>query len=202
MNQLREGFGNIDIYLFDQILKGHYKNCHKIIDLGCGNGRNLVWFLKHGYEVYGIDQDPHAIDAVRDLVTRLAPELAFNNFRVGAIDQNIPFEYESFDLVICNAVLHFAENQHHFDLMLHTAWELLKPDGQLFVRTASSIGIEHLIEPIGDGRYLLPDNSELFLVDMKMLLAFKEKINAIQYEHIKTTNVQNLRAMTTWCLQK
>lgn len=202
MNPLREEFGNIDIYLFDQLLKGHYKNCHKIIDLGCGNGRNLVWFLKNGYEVYGIDQDAHAIDAVRDLATRLASELAFNNFRVGTIDQNIPFEYESFDLVICNAVLHFAENQHHFDLMLHTAWELLKPDGHLFVRTASSIGIEHLIKPIGNGRYLLPDNSERFLVDMKMLMAFKEKTNAIQYEMIKTTNVQNLRAMTTWCLQK
>src|SRR5690606_4649941 len=105
-------------------------------------------------------------------------------------------------LVICNAVLHFAENQHHFDLMLRTAWELLKPDGHLFVRTASSIGIEHLIKPIGNGRYLLPDNSERFLVDMKMLMAFKEKTNAIQYEMIKTTNVQNLRAMTTWCLQK
>ena len=194
-------FGNIDIYLFDQLLKGRFDHCRDILDVGCGNGRNIVYFLKNGFNVYGIDQHEGAVEEVQLLNKALAPSNPVNNFKVG-LAEDLKFDDCFFDLIICSAVLHFARNKDHFDDMLRSIWRVLKPEGFLFVRLASNIGIEHLVRPIGDGRYLLPDGSERFLVNEAMLLNYTDQLGGTLFEHIKTTNVQNLRCMTTWCLQK
>lgn len=196
-----QDFGNIDIYLFDQLLKGTYANCRKVLDAGCGGGRNLVYFLKNGYEVYAIDPNPEAIEAVKVLAESIAPSIPQSNFKV-AKAEDLPFKDQYFDLVICSAVLHFAKSEAHFDDMIRSMWRVLKPGGYLFARLASDIGIESLVLPIGKGRYLLPDGSERFLVNEQMLLSYTSSLNAKLHEPIKTTNVQNLRCMTTWCLQK
>jgi tellurite methyltransferase len=201
MNDLMKQFGNIDIYLFDQLLKGTYDNCKKVIDVGCGNGRNIIYFLKNGFEVYGIDQQPEAIAEVRTLSQQLAPANNPGNFKVG-LAEKIPFENDFFDLAICNAVLHFARDTNHFNAMVTSTWQKLKPGGYFFARLASDIGIENLIVDIGNGRYYLPDGSERFLVNEETLVAFTKKLNGNFYEPIKTTNVQNMRCMTTWCIQK
>lgn len=58
---IQDTFGNIDIYLFDQILKGTYDDCDMILDAGCGTGRNLLYLLKSEANVFGVDQNPEAI---------------------------------------------------------------------------------------------------------------------------------------------
>ncbi len=200
-HHLKATFGNIDIYLFDQLLKGRFDHCKNVLDVGCGQGRNLVYFLKQGYDVYGIDQNPEAIATVKALSKQLAPSNNLNNFQLGDI-QNMNFEKESFDAVICNAVLHFAKDHNHFDTMLQSIWKTLKPNGLFIARLASNIGIEQLVKPLENGRFLLPDESERYLVNEQMLLTYTESLNAKLIEYIKTTNVQNLRCMTTWCMQK
>lgn len=200
-DNLQQEFGNIDIYLFDQLLKGTYADVKTVLDAGCGGGRNLVYFLQNGYEVYGIDHNQEAVEAVKELSQMLAPANPASNFMV-ATSENLPFEDNYFDLVISSAVLHFAQSQTHFDAMLQSMWRVLKPGGYLFARLASDIGIETLIKSLGNGRYLLPDGSERFLVNQEMLLNYTKMLNARLYEPIKTTNVQNMRCMTTWCVQK
>lgn len=202
MNPILTQFGDIDIYLFDQLLKGRFLSCKKIIDLGCGRGRNLIYFLQNEHEVYGLDNSPAAIAELQALAAKLAPSLPKENFQVAAIDHQMPFEKESFDLLICNAVLHFADNEQHFEEMLFAAWSLLKPGGYFFARLATDIGMEGLLEPLENGHYLLPDGSERFLATEEMLLHYTKVLNAEPFEFLKTTQVQNLRAMTTWCLQK
>jgi len=118
MKSIKEQFGNIDIYLFAQLLNGPYSTCKRILDLGCGSGRNLSWFLQQSLEVYGIDQDPVAVQTVRTLAARLAPNLPQENFKVGKINTEMSFKKGYFDLIICNAVFHFAENKTHFEEML------------------------------------------------------------------------------------
>ena len=198
---LQKDFGNIDIYLFDQLLKGTYNSCKKVLDAGCGGGRNLVYLLQNDYDVYAVDPNSEAIEAVKTLAKSLSKKASDSNFSVSRAEE-LPFEDQYFDLVICNAVLHFADSEDHFDSMLHSMWRVLKPGGFFFSRLASDIGIEHLVQLIGNGRYFLPDGSERFLVNEQMLINYAKKLNACQHEPIKTTNVQNLRCMTTWCLQK
>jgi ubiquinone/menaquinone biosynthesis C-methylase UbiE len=200
-NNLQQLYGNIDIYLFDQLLKGRFDDCHKVLDAGCGSGRNLVYFLRKGYEVYAIDPNPDAVMYVQDLANQLAPTVPHENFLV-ATAEHLPFEDNTFDLVISSAVLHFANDSNHFDAMLRSMWRVLKPGGCLFARLASDIGIESLVTPLGDSRYALPDGSERFLVNEQILLEYTQDLGGTLFEPIKTTNVQNLRCMTTWCVQK
>lgn len=198
---LPEVFGNIDIYLFDQLLKGRIYPQHKILDAGCGGGRNLIYFLKQGYEVFAVDQNPVAIEQVQHLAQLYAPALPQENFQESRIE-DIPFEAESFDWAICNAVFHFAESPDQFDEMLQALWRQLKPGGILFARMASDIGMEGKLKPLGKGRFFLPDGSERYLVSEANLLHYTDKLQGQLVEPIKTTNVQNLRAMTTWVVQK
>lgn len=201
MINARELFGDIDIYLFDQILKNRFDENMSVLDAGCGGGRNLVYFLRNNFEVFAVDQNSLAIEQVRQIAKMLSPTLSPENFQTSRVEK-MPFQDEQFDAVISSAVLHFAENAPHFNAMLAEMWRVLKPEGIFFARLASSIGIENLIEPRGDGRFLLPDNSERFLADEKMLIAATEKFGGVWLEPLKTTNVQNLRCMTTWVLQK
>lgn len=201
MSSLRERFGDIDIYLFDQIQKGRFLPGMKILDAGCGGGRNIVWLMRNGFDVYAIDRDENAVEAVREMAENVAPALSQQNFERASLE-SIPFSDESFDWVICNAVMHFAEDRGQFDRMLAEQWRVLKPGGVFFARLASSIGIEQLLVPTSNGRFLMPDGSERFVVDEQMLKDATASVSGRFLEPIKTTNVENLRCMTTWVLVK
>lgn len=198
---LREWFGNIDIYLFDQMLRERIRPEMSILDAGCGGGRNLVYFLRSGFTVHAVDSVPEAIASVRALATRLAPSLPAENFRVEPVEA-MSFPNESFDVVLSSAVLHFARDEAQFHAMLREMWRVLRPGGFFFARLASSIGIEQRIHPLKNRRYRSPDGSNCFLVDEEMLLSLTAELGGTLADPIKTTNVQNLRCMTTWCLFK
>ena len=171
-----------------------------MLDAGCGSGRNLVFFLQNGFEVYGVDQDLNRIKEVQQLAQNLNPLISLDNFKVGSVE-NIPFK-NSFDLIIANAVLHFAKSKMHFEQMLFSIWGKLTKDGILFIRLASDIGIESLVTPIENGNFKLPDGSTRYLVSEKMLIDYTTQLHATLVEPIKTTSVQSLRCMTTWVLKK
>ena len=197
MSSLREEFGQIDIYLFDQLLRGRITAGMRVFDAGCGSGRNLVYFLKHRYDVFGIDSDPAAVEATR----RLAPPALYENFRVETIEAT-SFPNDFADVVISSAVLHFARDDAHFNAMLRGTWGILKSGGLLFCRLASSIGIEHLIHPIEGRRSLLPDGSTRYLVDEALLVQLTRDLGGKLADPLKTTVVQGQRSMTTWLVQK
>lgn len=201
MKNIREIFGDIDIYLFDQIQKGRFTSEMKILDAGCGGGRNIIYFMRSGCNVFAVDQNAEAIEQIKYLAKIIAPDLPPENFQTANIEK-MPFPDNHLDWVISNAVLHFAENKTQFDEMLAEMWRVLKPNGTLFVRLASSIGIEHLVIPTENGRYDLPDGSERFLVSEHFLIAATQNLGGSFLEPIKTTNVQNMRCMTTWILYK
>lgn len=198
---LQEWFGGIDIYLFDQLLKGRFVAGMRVLDAGCGQGRNLVYFLRSGYEVFGVDESREAIAQTCRLASSLASHLPKDNFRVEAVER-MSLADTSFDVVLSSAVLHFAHDEQQWEAMLKEMWRVLKPGGIFFARLASTIGIEDQVELIEGRRYHLPDGSERFLVDEAMLLRVTAELGGEFVEPIKTTVVQNLRAMTTWCLRK
>jgi tellurite methyltransferase len=198
---LQELFGGIDIYLFDQLLKGRFNPRMRVLDAGCGGGRNLVYFLREGYEVCGIDQSDEAIAHVRALAAAFAPHLPPSNFRAEPVEK-MSFDDESFDAVISSAVLHFARNEDHWQSMMSEMWRVLKPGGIFFARLASTIGVEEKVERLGGKRYHLPDGSDRLLVDEQMLLATADALGAELLEPLKSVVVVNMRSMATWCLRK
>jgi SAM-dependent methyltransferase len=198
---LVDEFGDIDIYLFDQLLRRRIRAGMRVLDAGCGGGRNLIYLLRQGYEVFGTDTDPAAVDHVRRLAASLAPGHPAANFVVVPVER-MPFGDACVEVVLSSAVLHFARDDHQFDAMVAGMWRVLKPGGLLWCRLASTIGIADRIRPL-DGRWsLLPDGSERYVVDEALLLDLTRRLGGQLLDPIKTTVVQGQRAMTTWVVRK
>ena len=197
---LRETFGDIDIYLFDQLLRGRFDGRPRVLDAGCGDGRNLRFLLTQGYQCFATDRDARGVDLVRRMAATLAPVTPGTNFQVAEVDGQ-PWANTSMDAVICSAVLHFAADADHFGRMIRELWRVLAPNGLLFARLASNIGLEALLGP-GGRRVRLPDGSDRFIVDEPMLMEWTVRLNARLADPLKTTVVQGMRSMTTWCLVK
>jgi SAM-dependent methyltransferase len=196
---LQEQFGQIDIYVFDQILRGNLAPGMRVLDAGCGYGRNLVYLLREGCEVFALDMDAEGVEHVRRLAASVSAGLPAENFQVGAIEQ-MPFPDAFADAVISSAVLHFARDEEHFRAMLMEMWRVLRPGGMLFCRLGSRIGMD--FERVPGGRFLVGDGSEWFLVDEEMLLELTDEMNGVLVDPLKTTIVQDYRCMTTWVLRK
>jgi SAM-dependent methyltransferase len=198
---LESQFGQIDVYLFDQLLRGRIRPGMRVFDAGCGHGRNLIYLLRGGWEVFGSDADPTSIARVQRLAATLVPAFPSTNFRVEPVERST-FTEAFADVVLSSAVLHFARDDDQFLAMVHEMWRLLKPGGMLWCRLASSIGIEGRVRAIRGRWCLLPDGSERYLADEPMLVELTRTLRGHLLDPIKTTVVQDQRAMTTWVLQK
>ncbi|MCC7453032.1 MAG: class I SAM-dependent methyltransferase [Crocinitomix sp.] len=195
MNSLKDLQG-VDIYLIDQLLKNVITPSAVILDAGCGTGRNMNWFVQAGFDVVGCDISEEALNeaAVR---TGINPE----KLTVAPLE-NLPYSSEKFDFVICSAVLHFAKSTDHFLTMVSELARVLKPNGMLFVRMTSDFGLPKNYTSLGQGRYLLADGSERFLLTQELFAKIKNEFNLHQIEPLKSTLVENLRSMSTLVLRK
>ena len=198
---LTEIFGQIDIYLFDQILRGRIPPGSRVLDAGCGGGRNIHYLLNAGYDVSAADADPDAVSAVMRLAADLNASLPPTNFRREPVEA-MSFKEGSMDVVISIAVLHFALSDEQFEAMLESIWRALKPGGMFFCRLASNIGMEFKMIQKKGRRHLLPDGTERYLVDEAMLLDWTRRLGGVLLDPLKTTIVQNQRCMTTWAIRK
>jgi SAM-dependent methyltransferase len=198
---LGEIFGQIDIYLFDQILRGRIPRGSRVLDAGCGSGRNIHYLLNAGYDVSATDADPNAVSEVMRLAADLNATLPPTNFRREPVEA-MSFPDESMDVILSIAVLHFALNDEQFEAMLESIWRVLKPGGLLFCRLASNIGMEFKMIQKKGRRHLLPDGTERYLVDEALLLDWTRRLGGVLVDPLKTTVVQNQRCMTTWAVRK
>jgi tellurite methyltransferase len=194
-------FGAIDIYVFDQLQRGRILPGMTVLDAGCGAGRNLVYLLREGYEIFAADADPRAVEEVRRLAAVLAPRLPADNFRVESVER-MSFADAVADVVISSAVLHFARDDDQFQAMLRGTWRTLRPGGLLFCRLASTIGMEGRFQRIGGRRFHLLDGSDRYLVDEELLLSLTAELGGRLLDPLKTTVVQGQRSMTTWVVRK
>ncbi len=202
VSSLNKLLGNIDIYLLDQVLKGRFQKDMKILDAGCGEGRNTVYFLKEDYQIFGVDQNPVAVQMARIQAQTIRPAYDIHRFQTAPVE-DMPFHHGAFDAVVSSAVLHFAKNTQHFHLMLAEMIRVLKPGGILFIRMVTGFGgIVEGSRAVGDGVYLLPDGSERFVLTAELLKEIQENHHLHHLEVPKSVLVHGQRAMGVFVMQK
>ena len=197
VTKLNEEFQGMDLSLLDQVLKGRFQPGSTVLDAGFGGGRNSFWFLKNGFEVYGVDQNEVAVGQFQNFAVKNGTDP--DRFNVSKLAE-LTYETNRFDIIICNAVLHFAENYDHFEKMFGQLIRVLKPSGILFIRMTSDIGISSQLSNGNKGVYLLPDGSHRFLLTRDMLKNLVKKYNLEFVERLKTVNVDDIRCMSTLVL--
>ncbi len=201
MRDLQAEFGNIDIYLFDQLLKGRIAATDKVLDAGCGSGRNAYYLLTQGVEVSAVDTNPEAVRGLRELAAAHGAVGDDAHFRMEPLDA-LTFADAAFDVVVCSAVLHFARDDAHFEGMMRELWRVLRPGGLFFARLASSIGMESQVRRLNGRRFALPDGSERYLVDEPQVMSLMAALGGQLLDPLKTTIVSGQRAMTTMVVRK
>jgi SAM-dependent methyltransferase len=187
--------------LFDQLHRGRIAEGMKVLDAGCGAGRNLVYLLRRGFDVWGTDGDDRAITVARAQAAILAPSLPSDHFRAESVER-MSFQDESFDVVISSAVLHFARDEQHWDAMLTEMWRVLRRGGLFFARLATDIGHETRVRPLGNRRFIMPDGDERFLVDEAYIMEATRRVRGTLVDPLKTSVVQNTRSMMTWVARR
>jgi len=186
----------MDLFLMDLILRGWVPEKTRVLDAGCGSGRNLIYFLHRAYDLHAIDNNPVEVRTTNFISTQLGKGSICRQVEVS----DLPFEDQSFDFVICSRVLHFATDQRHFLKSLNELRRVLSPTGTLYLSMDSAIGLEPFIEPEADGRSRFPDGTVRFLLT-------KELLDTIDFEWNKrlshrTVLFDQKHGETTLVLQK
>jgi SAM-dependent methyltransferase len=173
----------------------------KILDVGCGEGRNAVYFLQKNYSIFGIDPNELAIQYCRYLAKSIDLQTDIHRFQVGD-GADIPFHAASFNAVISSAVLHFAEGHAHFWQMISEIHRILKPGGIFWMRTSTGFGnILEESQDLGDGKYELPDGSERYVLLPEGLQQL-EQMGFHFLEAPKTVLVYGQREMGVFLMEK
>ncbi len=101
----------------------------KVLEMGCGNGKNLSALLSLGLKVHGIDFSPHAVKQAKELVERLGGKAVVSVQDV----TKTRFLDDYFDAVFCFHVLgHLKEADRK--KAVNEAKRVLKTGGILFFR--------------------------------------------------------------------
>lgn len=133
---LNKELGNADLLLIDQILKGRFQPDARILDAGCGEGRNMVYFVNNHFPVYGLDQNPEMVTMARLIARSINKNYTVENIIQGTIEKN-PFPATFFDVVLCINVLHAARDTDHFFEMVESLLKVLRKGGGLYIGMAS-----------------------------------------------------------------
>lgn len=201
IDELNRLLGNVDNYLLDQLLKGRFNKDMKILDVGCGEGRNAVYFLQKNYSIFGLDPNEVAVQYCRYLAKTINPKTDIHRFQIGD-GAAIPFHAAAFDAVISSAVLHFAEDHAHFWKMIAEIHRVLQPGGIFWMRMCTGFGnILEESQDLGEGRYALPDGSERYLLLPEGLQEL-ERLGFRFIEAPKTVFVYGQREMGVLLMEK
>ena len=199
--ELNKLLGNPDLHLLDQILKGRYEPHMRVLDAGCGEGRNLPYFMRNGFDVWGVDTNPMALRLLCLQGKSWNPTFDPEKFIESDVAE-LPFPPAAFDAIICCAVLHFAPDKAHFFRMTDELLRVLKPSGSLFIRMNARVEENPLLPKAIGSEPVVPDAETRFLLTPNLINQLTERYPLTWREPVRTELVAGERARTTLVLQK
>lgn len=126
----------------------------KLLDIGCGSGRDLALLSKQGHDAYGIDATPEMVMVAQSL----HPELMGRVQKASLPDCDPPFNGD-FDGVLCSAVLmHLPVEQ--LESAANSIKRCLKPNGRLLYSVPSQRLDVVTENRDANGRLFVPDQSD------------------------------------------
>jgi len=194
--EINNEVGDMDLFLFDLILKGEVERDMRVLDAGCGSGRNLFFFLKQGFDTTGVDIDQSEINASNFL----SRGLGRGDVCSQASLSNLPFDDGSFDFVICSRVLHFANSAEEFYKMMFELARVLSPSGLLYLSMDSMVGLENQLKEIDEHKHQFPDGSIRFVLTENRLLEIEK--SWVYRISPRTVNFNGQHVETTLILRK
>lgn len=186
---------HVDIYLIDQLLRGAIGVNDTILDAGCGSGRNLRFFVEHGYNITAFDPKKEHIAALKEKYPDYAHQLY-----TSTIENFEP--HSRYDYIICSAVLHFVTDHAHFETMFSRLVDMMATGATLFVRMTTTMGLEQQLPASKDGIYDLPDGTHRYLVTRSQLDELCAKHHISMVGPPKTVLVDQLRSMGIFVFKK
>ncbi len=195
LTDINKTLGNINLHLLDQILKGRLKEGSRILDVGCGEGRNLTYFLNHNFDVFGIDKNPAAIEMLHFIVK--TKNRNPSHFQVGDMT-SLPFQNGYFDLIIADAVLHFAKNEEDFESTVQEMIRVMKPSATLFI----SVATKEIGNEFTDKHFPIIKIDTTFTISFQSLLSLVDKFNLNYIEPPATSFINSTIGLTTLILSK
>ncbi len=198
MNKIRDinnYFGDMDLFLLDLILKGKIPENASILDAGCGEGRNAIYFIQEGFEYKGIDSDESKIRLAQYMSDNISTSKA--TFEVGDI-RKLDSD-KTYDLVICSRVLHFAESENDFFEMWSTLTQSVNSGGMIYISMDSKID-NPLGELVENGRFEFPDGAIRFAITDPIYQEIKKGFELV--EPMKTLVQNETRAQSFFTLRK
>lgn len=103
----------------------------KILDLGCGTGRHVVYLAKQGFKVQGLDISEEGLKQTKKW---LKIDKLQANLKIGSIYSKLPYNNGTFDAIISTSVIHHAKIKKIRKLIKEME-RILKPGGQIFIIT-------------------------------------------------------------------
>ncbi|MEO9482801.1 MAG: class I SAM-dependent methyltransferase [Ekhidna sp.] len=188
-------FGDMDLFLMDLILKGHIKRDAEVLDIGCGEGRNGIYFIREAYTYHGWDTDASKLK----LLEYLAKSIAHAKATFETHDIREAAEEKKFDLVICSRLLHFATTKDDFLLMWNKIADRLDKDGILYASMDSAVDTG-IASRRNNGTVEFPDGRVSFALTNDLYDEIRKGFEEV--EPLRTLVHHNERAQSFVCLRK
>ncbi len=115
----------------------------KILDVGCGSGRDCKFFSQEGFKVTGIDRSEKLLEIARIA----APRAKFYSADI----RHLSFEKNMFDGIwSCASIVHISHNE--MQQVFNSFYSILKPQGVLYIHAKKGEGEGYLEEPSIPGK--------------------------------------------------
>lgn len=186
----------MDLFLMDLILKGNIPQGLSVLDIGCGSGRNALYFLQNNYAYHGWDTDESQIRLLEYLASSIStdvkPTFEVIDFKIGQVSN-------AFDLVICSQVLHFAQGKADFMHQWKKLSSFVKPGGIIYMSMDSLVDT-NIATPDENGIATFPDSKMRFVLTSSLYKELRRGFEEL--EPLKTFIAHGKRAQSFFTLKK